>query len=486
MTNLIDLTLKLFTEDSSFTRGLKNAGKQVQSFGKSIGSLAATWATIGGGFALAELGKEFAKTDIVANNLSAALGVLKSAISVTVQGLLNLSQGSAALVDNFKEAAKGAREFAFAMDGLEDRVIANTNTIKQWEAEQERLITLGNDVTLPIKQRIKHLEEAQALEKKILKQRIADAKEAYDNELNLAASKFNIDKKLLDRYVQADAETAKKMESIDKNVARARNAMGDDYALRLENLYSRKWELEAESDKSTRRLVTKLSNLYAKEKNSIKEVVITLDEYIKKLKELKSLESDKLLFGTLVNPEFGQTGMGSMMPLAGISPDTIGVPFDYYVKAGEGSLNKLQSLKDAYAEIAEDFDREFTQVLIGSFQELVTVGFEALTSGVSNVGETLLSVLGGLLQQLGSMMIAAGVAFLQLQAAFLNPTNPASAIALIAAGAVLLGIGSAIKGLGSSGAGGTGSVSTTNMQSTTVHVVGTISGRDIKLANRRN
>lgn len=483
MGNLIDLTLKLFTEDSSFTRGLKNAGKQVQSFGKSIGSLAATWATIGGGFALAELGKEFAKTDIVANNLSAALGVLKSAVSVTVQGLLNLSQGSAALVDNFKEAAKGAREFAFAMDGLEDRVIANTNTIKQWEAEQERLITLGNDVTLPIKQRIKYLEEAQALEKKILKQRIADAKEAYDNELNLAASKFNIDKKLLDRYVQADAETAKKMESIDKNVARARNAMGDDYALRLENLYSRKWELEAESDKSTRRLVTKLSNLYAKEKNSIKEVVITLDEYIAKLKKAADQHYE---FGTVSNPKFGQTGMGSMMPLAGISPDTIGGPFDYYVKAGEGSLNKLQSLKDAYAEIAEDFDREFTQVLIGSFQELVTVGFEALTSGVSNVGETLLSVLGGLLQQLGSMMIAAGVAFLQLQAAFLNPTNPASAIALIAAGAVLLGIGSAIKGLGSSGAGGTGSVSTTNMQSTTVHVVGTISGRDIKLANRRN
>jgi len=484
MGNLIDLTLKLFTEDSSFTRGLKNAGKQVQSFGKTIGSIAATWGTIAGGFVLAELGKEFAKTDFIANNLSAALGILKSSISVTVQGLLNLSQGSAALVENFKDAAKGAREFAFAMDELGDRVIANTNTIKQWEAEQERLITLGNDVTLPIKQRIKYLEEAQGLEQKILKQRSADAIEAYNLELDAAAAKFSIDRKLLDHYVQANAETAKKMESIDKNLARARNNMGDEYALKLENLYSRKWELEAESEKSTRRVTKKISTLYEQERKSLEKNIITLDEYIAKLKKAADQHYD---FGTVSNPKFGQTGMGSMMPLAATSPDTISKdPFSYYVKAGEGARNKLQSLKDDYAEIAESFDREFTQVLIGSFQDLVAIGFEALTAGVSNVGESLLSVLGGLLQQLGTMMIAAGAAFLKLQAAFLNPTNPAAAIALIAAGAVLLGVGSAIKGLGSSGAGNSGSVSTTNMQSTTVHVVGTISGRDIKLANRRN
>jgi hypothetical protein len=84
------------------------------------------------------------------------------------------------------------------------------------------------------------------------------------------------------------------------------------------------------------------------------------------------------------------------------------------------------------------------------FGELVATG--SVEGGL----DQLFMVFADFAKKLGSLMIAFGVASLafstNLKAAF---TNPANAIALIAAGAALVGIGSAIKSLAKAGPGGT-------------------------------
>jgi hypothetical protein len=69
----------------------------------------------------------------------------------------------------------------------------------------------------------------------------------------------------LDRFVQADDRTAQMMMENDKNVKRVRNNMNDEYSKKLEELYSKKAQLERESDSSQKRLVSQLSSLYKQE-----------------------------------------------------------------------------------------------------------------------------------------------------------------------------------------------------------------------------
>jgi hypothetical protein len=117
---------------------------------------------------------------------------------------------------------------------------------------------------------------------------------------------------------------------------------------------------------------------------------------------------------------------------------------------GEQFGNDLKmSIQDAIGDVITS--------IAEMFGELVATG--AVEGGL----DQLFMVFADFAKKLGSLMIAFGVASLafstNLKAAF---TNPANAIALIAAGAALVGIGSAIKSLAKAGPGGT---STANINS---------------------
>lgn len=76
-------------------------------------------------------------------------------------------------------------------------------------------------------------------------------------------------------------------------------------------------------------------------------------------------------------------------------------------------------------------------------------------AGMEDFGNMILSTMGGIIQQLGTLILTAGIGMTKFAAMLSNPFTAAPAA--IAAGALLIAVGSAIKGLASSGSSGSGS-----------------------------
>jgi hypothetical protein len=214
--------------------------------------------------ALASLYKSFKETDAGATYFKAKMEQLHAAWSVYLQ-TVRLAGGDERAVKHLRDATKAAKEYIYRLDLINDRMTNNLNKYEQEEAAIEKYLLLSKDMTLPIAERIKYLEKAQEKEKEIKEMRIKDAEDLYNEEIKYAAEKYNIDVKLLDRFVQADDRTAQMMMENDKNVKRVRNNMNDEYSKKLEELYSKKAQLERESDSSQKRLVSQLSSLYKQE-----------------------------------------------------------------------------------------------------------------------------------------------------------------------------------------------------------------------------
>ncbi len=214
--------------------------------------------------ALASVVKAFKETDAGATELESRMEQLKTAWSVYLQ-TVRRAGGDEDALKHLKDATKAAREYVYELDRINERIINNMSQMAQDEANIEKYLLKSKDQTLPIKERIEYLEKAQELERKIREIRIKDAEDLYNEELKYAAEKYNIDVKLLDRFVQADDRTAQMMMQNDKNVKRARNNMNDEYAKKLEELYSKKAQLERESDAGQKRIMSELSGLYKRE-----------------------------------------------------------------------------------------------------------------------------------------------------------------------------------------------------------------------------
>ena len=214
--------------------------------------------------ALASLYKSFKETDAGATFLKAKMEQLNAAWSVYLQ-TVRRAGGDEDALKHLKDATKAAREYVYELDRINDRIINNMSQMEQDEANIEKYLLKSKDQTLPIKERIEYLEKAQELERKIRDIRIKDAEDLYNEELKLAAEKYNIDIKLLDRYVQADDRTAQMMLENDENLARVRNNMNDEYSKKLEELYAKKAQLERESDAGQKRIMSELSGLYKRE-----------------------------------------------------------------------------------------------------------------------------------------------------------------------------------------------------------------------------
>jgi len=136
----------------------------------------------------------------------------------------------------------------------------------------------------------------------------------------------------------------------------------------------------------------------------------------------------------------------------------LGIAFeDLEIKSG-GPIKRFKSdIKDII-----NIAGVMTALVAGSFQSLGTLIADALTGTdepLKKFGAAILSIIGDLAIQLGTLFIAWGFAVLAWQKSFANP------FAAIAAGVALVTIGGAIKGFAASFAGGaaagTGATTTT-------------------------
>lgn len=144
----------------------------------------------------------------------------------------------------------------------------------------------------------------------------------------------------------------------------------------------------------------------------------------------------------------------------------------------------------SWAEVLSDVLKDAVMALadaLGAFVETLTAG-----GGFKNALNAVLVQLGGFMQQIGALFIAYGLA----QTAFFQSwaAGPAGAATLIAAGAVLVGLGAAISGLAkkgmtsgqaSAGYSTSGSYATGGLQPQTVQIEGVLRGSDIYWSNAR-
>ncbi len=155
---------------------------------------------------------------------------------------------------------------------------------------------------------------------------------------------------------------------------------------------------------------------------------------------------------------------------------------DQQLKRGEQATQTFveaqKSLMDtSVANFATGFGEMMGQMMLGN-------------AGIEDFGAMILSTIGGFIAQLGQLIIMAGTSMLGLQSMFADPLNPGAAIAAIAAGALLVAVGTAIQGIGSSAskssgssvsASGGGTIDTRQNTSTATQVFGEfkIKGADL-------
>ncbi len=186
------------------------------------------------------------------------------------------------------EGVKAAKEYTYAMDALNDAMVANLNQERQMEYNAAKYLRLSQDRTLSDEQRAKYLEQSIEEEKRLLNLRKEYAQTAYDEELKVVGAKFRISEKLLDRFTQADAITADVMLKLNEPLRVARDNGEKDFA-KLEELYVKKIELDTSYEESIKRSFGKLSGFYKElddekkksytgEVNSINELKSRLDE----------------------------------------------------------------------------------------------------------------------------------------------------------------------------------------------------------------
>ena len=114
-------------------------------------------------------------------------------------------------------------------------------------------------------------------------------------------------------------------------------------------------------------------------------------------------------------------------------------------QATQTFVEAQKSLMDtSVANFATGFGEMMGQMMLGN-------------AGIEDFGAMILSTIGGFIAQLGQIIIMAGTSMLGLQSMFANPLNPGAAIAAIAAGALLVAVGTAIQGIGSSASKSSGS-----------------------------
>lgn len=229
-----------------------NLGKQLWAL--AMNPIVATVALITG--ALYGLFKAFTSTDEggkkfekMMNMLSATIDVVRQRAAQFADGLIdffsgNWDEAAKKMGDSFKgigdqinAATEAAGKYTEALDAIEDK---ETDYISQRAKNAKQIAELEFIASDPSQQkakRIKALEDAISLGQKELEFNKQQAIDKYNIELNLAAAKYNVNRDLLQQYIEADQITAAEILRNNKSIAEARNNMNNEGQASLEGYY---------------------------------------------------------------------------------------------------------------------------------------------------------------------------------------------------------------------------------------------------------
>jgi hypothetical protein len=485
MGKISDIWVRLGLKKEGFDKGMNDAAKKTEQTGgkmsKMLTAAKAGWAAVGA--AVIAFSREMVQaTNKVGDAWARTMGGVKNGWQMLLANLSNTSwkdlfkgltaMGSGNVIGaaNFfkkifggtAEAAEAGRDMAAAFDAEFELTRSLRIQREKIKGELADLRVMMANVNLSSTERRAAVEKYKALLEPLYKAEIETRREMLDAAVKAWLAGTGVSASVAQvreffTYIGTDAE---KMAKIYPELARVYN--------------------DLKGDKANDVLFTAIANLTAAENglaNELKEVNTTLNG-IKDLSIVPDLSADADL-------DIDLTDIGEIEPM---DWDTILGDYDA----------PLDAIVDKWKQTQEEIAL-YTQMIGNAVAASMSNGLQAITdmmmglegADMKNVLAAFIAPLGDTMKQMGSMIVAEGVAMLAFKNSFKAPE------AAIAAGLALIAIGSAVSSglqrLTANPGGGTGyssgssaSAGVQNYESEmTIYVEGRISGNDIVLSGNK-
>lgn len=472
-----DLWVRLGLKSDEYKKGMADAKKQTTGFSQSLGKMKAgalaIWAAIG--TAVVSFARDFVQsTNKIGDAWSHTMGGVKQSWQTVKAALTNWDFKN--FGKNVADAFKGGKAGVQAAD----EVYEITNKLNIARAKMQ---TTLNDLYFAMTDPAKTLEERTAagrkylsMQKELYEEEIALMKRQKENAIRVWLSGTGVSASVADVETFFGGYTGSADDAVAKMFPELRNI--------YENM---------RSDKTNQPVV---DAILAYER----ALAAYSDENKRIIRQLNTLTAQELGLDDVGDAHSMAVALGQQIA-ADIQKlnEEFAIIEDIDIDMSDVDAEMKAFLDDWKKEV--DTIASYNQMLSDSFVSAFGNGLQALTdmmfglenADMKNVMAAFIAPFADTMKQMGSMIMAEGVAMKAFKESFKNP------YAAIAAGTALIAIGSAVSSglqrLTQNPGGGGGSVATSgsygsselnNYESTlTVEVVGRISGNDIVLSGKK-
>lgn len=548
MSKIGDLFVKLGLKKDDYSRGLKEAGNETQSFGSVVKGIASK-----GAIAFAAITTAVAGVISAIKNLSVqnqALGDAWGRMSASMTASWDALKTSIASMDfthffsNMREAGRLARELYDASDALGEIGTSYDISLASQAKHIAELKVALRDVGSTDEQRLAAGRELVSIYDKLEKNPTRGLERFSDANLDVMAGKLGFN--LKDATEGQIAATRKEVENffvwLGTEAGEAFNSayaaaykdpskmyavtttaqnfgLSDNYRTMLWNYQARvgdkdreamaeavvsAYRQQAKATEETSRIQTMMNSILAKDGGGsgggTKEK--TLEEMQREYQQIAREAAAELAEVAAADAEVAAMADQMAADIGNTIPDYM---TQYEQEMADGLktwIDETNTMLERQAYINEEAKKlsdEFTDAIVSGYVD----GMQTLTDqlfGLEDVNpgailQALLSPLADMVIQMGKLEMEAGVGMLAIKKGFTS-MNP---YVMLAAGAALVMLGSAVKsGLGAIAQGGSsagyastysggesGSGTQTIATEMTIYVEGRISGRDIVLSGQK-
>lgn len=495
-----DLWVRLGLKSDDYKKGIKDANKQTEGFGSKLGKMKAgamaVWAAVGA--AVVKFTKDFiGATNKMGDQWAQQMSKVKASYQSVLADISSYKPDFSSLKNFFKNdwnwikktfgSAKEAGDAAAEMTRAFDAEFELVNSVKLQKAgiqqELNELYVMMRDTTLSPQARKAAMERYKALLAPIAQAEI----EVYGNMMNEAVKAWQAGQNLSREYSTAEVTDFLSMYGTDAAGAAAKygelasvyeNRKGDEQnkvlvetALKYQQALNEMSNLDKEMARITLQIKKSLADMFLIDGKTpdayAQEIFSSLKEQMKAdLQEIEDIEIDADI---------------------DLGLDDIDQEIKDFLSKWQQDMQQIEALNGM-------LENSIISATQNGMQALTDMMFGLEGADMKQVMAAFLSPFADTLKQMGSMIMAEGIAMEAFKKSFTNP------YAAIAAGAALIAIGSAVSsglqaltanptgaGTGSSYGGSSyGNAGTQNYESTlNIEVTGKISGSDILIAGRK-